>query len=161
MTFRLLTRRFLPLALLAAIPIAAVGFAESASSTTQPAAGVAKAANLHDTMERMEDTFKAIVKQMDDATQDASTLSLMGELQVATATAKNLPPDDVGELTGDAKAKAIAEYRNRMIALLRTQLELEEAILKNDRPAAKAAVASLKQQREEGHKAYDVDDHHH
>jgi type II secretory pathway component PulJ len=142
-----------------------LGLAQATQSTapaSRPSTGqVERPMNLHRTMERIERTLKRIAAQVEDPKQDASTLLLLNELQASTVAAKAFNPDNVGELTGDARARMIADYRARMIAVLKAELTLEEAILGNDRPAAKAALATLQKQREDGHKAYDVDDHHH
>jgi hypothetical protein len=111
-------------------------------------------------MKTMETLLKTIKAQVDDPTKDASTLSTLTNLQVSTVLAKNALPDQIGELTGEARAKAGAEFKTRMIALLRAELTLEEAVLRGDRAAAHEALAELEQQRKDGHDAYNVDDHH-
>lgn len=117
--------------------------------------------SLERAMKQMNQIVKGIDRQIDDPTKDAATLSLVNGLQAATVAAKNLYPDEIGEKTGDAKTQAINDYRARMIALLRSEISLEEAVLRGDRKAAREVLASLGQQRKDGHDAYGVDDEHH
>ena len=142
-------------------PPAFPGTAQPTSRPAYPPIDPNKPAELHDAMHAMEDLLKAITAQVDDKAMDSSTLADISTLQIYTAFAKTALPGSIGELIGDAKKKAIADYRARLIALLQAQIALEEAILRDDRPAARAALSLLADQRKDAHAAYDVDDHHH
>lgn len=121
--------------------------------STQPAA---PAPNLERTMHAMDKLTEIIEKQLDHKAMDELTLEAVSRLQAFTGIAKTALPDEVGELTGEEKQKAIAAYRLRLVKLLRTELALEEAILSGDRPAAHRALEALGAQRKEGHEAYGV-----
>ena len=124
-----------------------------------PGGGAAQ--SLENSMKAMNRAYKAIGRQIDDATKDENTLKLASDLQAATAAAKGQLPDGVAKLEGEARTKAAAEYRAAMLLSLKTTIELEEALAAGDRAAAKAAYGKIDQQMKEGHKAYRVQDHNH
>ena len=125
------------------------------------APGGGAAQSLENSMKAMNRAYKAIGRQIDDATKDENTLKLASDLQAATAAAKGQLPDGVAKLEGEAKTKAAAKYRAAMLLSLKTTIELEEALAAGNREAAKAAYAKIDQQMKDGHKAYRVQDHNH
>lgn len=146
-----------------------IAAAPSTRPTTGPAhdhhattdSGAERTPNLERSMKEMEKLLKGIDRQLNDAAKDESTLTMVNALQAATVAAKNIYPDNVGEHVGDAKKKAMGDYRARMLTLLRAELKVEESLLAGDRAAARAALAAIKQQQKDGHEAYGVDDNHH
>jgi Cytochrome b562 len=127
----------------------------------RPAQSASPKPNLERSMKGAERALKAINQQIDDAALDADTLFQIDQLQRTLAESKCIVPDEVNELSGAEKQAEIASYRARMLKALKTAIALEEALVAADRPAAKAAIQSLADQRKEGHEEYGVDDHDH
>lgn len=150
-----LARHFFCLLTLSAITFAVAPIA--AAQDAQPAARNTGGASLEANMKSMNRAFKAIGRQIDDASKDAETLALVDTLQAATAAAKGQTPHNVETMEGEAKAKALAEYRQMMLQSLKDTIELEEALLAGNREAAKAAHAKIDKLMREGHRAYRVD----
>jgi hypothetical protein len=137
------------------------GTQQPASRPASPPIDLDKPPQLGRTMHTMERLIKSIAAQVDNKAMDRSTLADITKLQIHTALAKSPQPDSAGQELSEAEKKAIADYRARIIALLRTELALEEAILADNRAAAHEALKLLAAQRKDGHAAFGVDDDHH
>ena len=115
--------------------------------------------NLEGAMKLMERSYKAIARQIDDPAKDEATLKAISGLQSGAATSKGLMPKEVEEKTGDEKAAAATKYRKMMLDVLKTSIEVEEALIAGDRAAAKSALKKLHEMEEDGHKVFRPDDH--
>ena len=110
-------------------------------------------------MKNMNRAYKQIGRQIDDASQDVSTLKLVNDLQLATVLSKGMTPPLAGKKTGDEQKALLAEYRKHMLETLKLEIDLESAILAGDRAAAKAAYAKIEEEMKHGHKELGVDEH--
>lgn len=124
----------------------------SNTPATRPARNDSEA--LERSMEQMEKPFKALRKQISDPAKTAANLELIANLQRATLEAKrHLPPSVTRLPEADRKVKT-AEYQQMMISLLRAELDVEDALLEGDHVKAAAALNSVHEFEEVGHKDF-------
>ena len=132
---------------------------QASTPATRPAERAAERPNLERSMKAMDRALNAIARAIEDPTKDAQTLLQIDALQRATAEGKGAPPHEIDELSGEEKAKELAAYRTLMLNMLKAAIVLEEAVMKGDRAAAKAAIDEIQNQRKSGHSEYGVKKH--
>ena len=121
--------------------------------TTRPG-GPGGPVSLHREMESMGRAFKALQKQIQDPTKNASSLALVAELQQHTVLAKNAaPPKNVEDPNAD-RAKSAADFHGMMLNVLRSELDLEEQLLDNQNDKAAATLKSIDELQDQGHKEF-------
>lgn len=123
--------------------------------TTKPAAGKVSEHDAHEIMEHameaMEDAYKAIEKQIDDASKDESTLKHIADFQAATIRAKAVVPVMVYRAEESKRAELTTKYRQMMVQVLVTATEVEEHLLAGDRAEAKQSLKELHDLEHAGH----------
>ncbi len=123
--------------------------------TTKPAAGAMSEHDAHEvlehSMEAMEDAYKAIKAQIDDASKDESTLQHLTAFQQATIHAKSVVPVMVYRAEEAKRPELAKKYRQMMVQLLVTAAEVEEHLLAGDRVAAKESLKELHDFEKSGH----------
>jgi hypothetical protein len=127
----------------------------------RPASRPARPENLHRNMEAMERAFKKLQSQVKERSQNESSLALVTQLQQYTLAAKSQVPDPVAKLSGEERAKQLAEFRMMMVGVLREELELEHHLLNNDNTKAAESLAALGQLQKDGHKEFRVKEEGH
>jgi hypothetical protein len=116
--------------------------------TSQPAQHI----SLEREMGAMGRQFKIIRKQVSDASQNASTLAAVLELEQHTLAAKSATPDSATTMPSDAEnQEKLAAYQDKMVELLRTELNLEQALRSADNTRAQSLVDDLKGLESSGH----------
>lgn len=126
----------------------------------QPARGQG-GLSLEGSMKLMERSYKAIARSIDDPAKDEQTLKAIAGFQSGAAASKSFVPHQIEELPEADRAKATAEYRAMLRDVLKTSIELEDAIVAGNRDAAKAALEKLHEMEEKGHHALKVGEHDH
>ncbi len=107
---------------------------------------------LEGAMEAMEQSYKVIASQIDDASKDESTLTALGRFQAATIRSKSVLPGSVSRIEDEAKrAEMTKKYRQMMVQVLVTATELEEHLLAGERDAAKESLKELHDFEKSGH----------
>lgn len=109
---------------------------------------------LEGTMGRMGKALGAIKKAAADPAKYADALKAVAELEAASIQAKGLLPPYVDKLTGDAKQKAAEEYRTMIMGLIRTELDLEDALMNKKADDVKTGIASLEEIMKKGHEEF-------
>lgn len=105
-------------------------------------------------MKAMNRAARALNGQISDTTKKDENIRLINEMQRGCAMAKGLPvPEDFLKSAKDeaAKAKIIAEYRTDMIKVMRTMIDIEEAIIAGKVDQAKAGMEAVEKMREASH----------
>ena len=105
-------------------------------------------------MERMEESYKVIEEQVSDPAKSDSTLKALGEMQQATMASKLVIPGRINRLADPEKAKALADYRQFFITLLRLEIDLEEQVAAGDLKAAHATMEKIEDVENKGHEEF-------
>lgn len=116
--------------------------------------------NLEGAMKQAERSYKALARQLDDATKDEQSLRAISMLQAGLATSKGLVPHIIEEKPEAERPAALAEYRKILLDTLKIAIDLEEKLVAGDRAGAKADLEKLHAQQEEGHKKFAPEDDH-
>lgn len=122
-----------------------------------PGAG---AANVEGAMKGMNRGLKAIKAAVGDAAKKPEALKLVSEMQRDCAVAKSMPlPAAYSKGAADdaAKQRLEAEYAADLRKLMRSLLDLEDAIAADKADEAKSILAKIEEQREHSHKELGVD----
>ena len=118
------------------------------------------AASVESAMKAMNRSLKAIKAAIGDASRKAEALKLVSEMQRDCAIAKSMPLPAAytkGAADDAAKRKLEAEYAADLRTLMRSLLDLEDAIAADKADEAKSILAKLEEQRERSHKELGVD----
>lgn len=110
-------------------------------------------------MKGMNRAARTLNSQISDASKKDENIRLINEMQRGCATAKGLPlPEEFLKDAKDdaAKAKLIAEYRADMIKMMRTMIDVEEAIIAGKIDQAKAGLDTIEKTRQASHKRLGV-----
>jgi len=110
-------------------------------------------------METMEKIYKTLKKQIKDETNRDSSLKLIQEFQLNVLVAKTLTPPGLDKLTPEEKEKAITSYRTLMMNVLRTAIDLEQALLEKNFVQAEEELKTIHDLEDTGHKEFRKEDH--
>jgi hypothetical protein len=139
------------------LPLSAVAQPQPQSPAAQPVAAPANGApaqSLERNMSAMNRAFRTINTNVKDKTKNEATLAAVVQLQTATLAAKSQLPDAVEKMTGDEKAKNVAEYRGMMAKLLAAEADLEGNLVAGDNEKAAASFDKIKEIQAAGHKEF-------
>lgn len=106
---------------------------------------------LHDSMEALDDAFKAIRKSIRKPAEYDKAIALVHECQKRVMIAKAALPATIGRAPQEKRAALTTEYRVRMAHLLREFCTLEVALLEGESDDAQASYKRLIDQRFKGH----------
>jgi hypothetical protein len=102
-------------------------------------------------MRDMQQVWGRLQKEAPDPAQKDAALTDVLLMQRDAAIAKTGIPANVRSLTGDDKAKKLGEYRADMTKLLKTFLDLEDAINTANADTIKTLSDQVKQLEKDGH----------
>ncbi len=106
-------------------------------------------------MGAMGKAYRIIRKQVADPAQNASTLAAVLDLEQHTLAAKGAVVRSASTMpTDDAKKAKQTGFQSEMVTLLQHELDLEAALLENNKDKAAKAVADLHDLETEGHKEF-------
>lgn len=141
--------------LLLASTVALVTVAQTTPPTTAPARGRGRGptapANLHQAMESIDRTYRAIKADAADPARQEATLRNIDTMIRDAAISKLFVPVPVEKLPAEKRPEAIKSYRAMMTGVIKTLLELEEAVLDKKPDAIKAGLAQLDELQKQGH----------
>lgn len=129
-------------------------------AASQPATRPARSAavgvpqNLEGAMRDMGRLYRSLTAEAGDFARREQTLRDIGLMERDVAIAKNSLPPLVNRQSGDEQARQIASYRSMMISMLRTLLDLEEAVADQKADEVKKILAQLEEIQQEGHKEF-------
>jgi hypothetical protein len=105
-------------------------------------------------MQAMNRIFRLLQQQVNDPSQNRSTIALAADLEWSTLSAKEAVPLRSTILSdGDRQAMLVA-YRRLFLTLIRRELDLEEALLNGDQVAAARTLAAIEATENEGHEKF-------
>ena len=105
-------------------------------------------------MQAMNRVFRLLRDQANDPSQNRSSISLVTDLEWSTFSAKEAVPLR-STILPDAERRAMLDaYRRQFLKLLRQELDLEEALLNDDRKAVGSLLAAIEETENEGHERF-------
>ncbi len=105
-------------------------------------------------MSAMNTAFKAVGRQLDDASKNANTLEQLATIETNAKAALTLEPEKKGKVPAGDQAKFMAGYQAGMKDLIATVQKLQTAIKAGKNTDAVAIYDEMKNQQREGHKEY-------
>ncbi len=99
-------------------------------------------------------TYRLLKTEVSDPAKVDAALRDIGLLQRDSAIAKAGVPGVVNALAGEEKTKKLAAYRVQMIGMMRTLLDLEEAVMNQKADDIKKCMAKLDEEEKGGHKDF-------
>jgi hypothetical protein len=116
--------------------------------------------NIEGAMKAMNRALRALKDQVADASKREENLKLIGQMQAGCIAAKGGRIEDaLKDITDEAERTTKARhFREEMIELARTLLDVEEGLLHEKYNDAQTALAKAVKLQEEGHKEFGVKD---
>jgi soluble cytochrome b562 len=110
---------------------------------------------LHVAMEKMDDSLKALRKQLGDASQNEASLKLIEEMQTQCVVAKAQVPERAAKEAD--KKKFVTAYRLDMLKVMDELVKLERAVLEGKNEDALGIAKGLTKIKNEGHEKFQVE----
>ena len=104
-------------------------------------------------MKKFDKALDAVVDFLKEPKGDAP-MAEVAAAQVALHQSKLHPPRTAEEQPEEKRAEFVRDYRIAINAMIRSVLDLEDALLKKDFKAASKVVEELEAQKKTGHKTY-------
>ena len=117
-----------------------------------------QASPLHEAMEDMDKPFRALRRQLRDASRNEESLEMLQGLQRLAATALREAPRRIEHVDEDDRPRFLLDYKRKMIEFYVAMLEAEEALLAGDNDKARAAYKKMGKLKREGHEAFQEED---
>lgn len=111
-------------------------------------------ANLAAAMRDMGQTLKKISTEYTDPAQKDATINDISTMERDIAISKMGVPDKVAAMTGDEKAKALADYHHQLLQLLLKFTDMEQAVTDGKTDQVKSDLADAQKMMETGHKDF-------
>lgn len=105
-------------------------------------------------MQAMNRVLQRLKAQADDPSQNRSSISLVGDLEWSTFSAKEAVPLRATILPEGERRAMLDAYRREFLKLLRLEVDLEEAFLNGDNAAAATLLAAIEATEDEGHQKF-------
>ena len=109
---------------------------------------------LTEQMETMGDAFKAVRRQVSDASANASTLEHLATIRSAAEKGLEFAPAYAAEKPEAERAAFIEAYQKDMHAFIAVVDELSGALKAGDNAKAEELVGQMRDAQRSGHKAY-------
>ena len=115
---------------------------------------------LAQSMQELNRSYKALSRALrePDSARQSEYLELIQRMQLAALAGKVETPVRIAKLPEAERATALAAYRTDMAVTLQAMLELEKQVIANDYAAATQSLATLKEQKSDGHDKYQEDE---
>lgn len=123
--------------------------------------GQQRGGNVEGAMKQMNRAMKQLREQIADASKLQDNLRLINDMQRGCAMAKGLgvPKDILDKAKDDAERTTLtSEFRKDLIVMMRSFLDIEEALINGDAAGAKAKFDALDGKIEKAHKEMGVKD---
>ena len=121
-------------------------------SSTRAADG--GASPLEKEMKTLNKAFRQLRKQAGDVAQNASSLTLVTQMEKAAAAATDLTPEKAADLPQKDKDAMVAAYKAKMQQFSASLTKLEAAFKAGDNATAAKLVAELGTEERAGHKDF-------
>ena len=105
-------------------------------------------------MSAMNKAFRQLKKQATDSTLGAASLPLVAQMQKAATAAITLIPEKAAELPEKNQAELVAEYKEKMQAMVATLAKLETTLKTGNTAEAAKLVGELGAMQRSGHKEF-------
>ncbi|MGC6488821.1 MAG: hypothetical protein ACON4Z_14335 [Planctomycetota bacterium] len=129
----------------ALVPVAAL----QAQEDTKPAAPI-KAE-----MKKFDEALDAVIDYLEDGKPgEEAPMAKVTAAQAALQASKQHPPRITGQQPKDKQAAFVRDYRIAMNKMIRSMLDLEDALLQGDKAAALKAVDDMVAQKKTGHRTF-------
>lgn len=102
----------------------------------------------------MNKAFKQLKKQAADATQNASSLALVAQIEKAAAASTDLIPEKAADLPEKDRAAFTADYKAKMKEFSAALAKLEAAFKAGDNDGATKLVTELNNLQRADHKEF-------
>lgn len=109
---------------------------------------------LEQAMDKMNQAFRKLRRQIGDATKNAESLQLVATLKASAEKSVNLIPKMAADQPADKRDAFVAGYKKKMKEFVAALAPLEEALKAGKNDAAKDLVAKLGAMQKEGHTDY-------
>ncbi|PTY06351.1 hypothetical protein DB347_13050 [Opitutaceae bacterium EW11] len=109
---------------------------------------------LGDRMDEMGDAFKALRRQIEDASKNPSSLEQVAILKKNATAALNLVPAKAADLPEADRPKFVSGYKTEMKKLLGHLDELEAALKAGDNAQAAKTLRAIGAEQKDAHREY-------
>jgi hypothetical protein len=131
----------------------------SVAQTTAPAAGGPRGrgrgpqapASLEQAMESIDRSYRAIKADAADPTKQEQTVRNIDTMVRDVAISKLFVPGTVNRQPAEKRAEALNSYRAMMTGLIKTLLDLEEAVNDKKPDEIKKCIAQIEELQKQGH----------
>ncbi|MEI6738679.1 MAG: cytochrome b562 [Gemmatimonadaceae bacterium] len=107
-------------------------------------------------MSAMNTAFKAVGRQLDDASKNANTLEQLAVIETNAKAALALEPEKKAKVPAAEQAKFMSGYQAGMKELIATVQKLQASIKAGKNTDAVAIYDEMKNQQRDGHKEYRI-----
>jgi soluble cytochrome b562 len=115
---------------------------------------------LEDVMEEMNGAFRKLRRQVDDKTQNASSIALAANLHQLAQRAMKSTPRLVAQAPEKDRAALLTAYREQMQELIATFADLQAALKTGKNAKAAEIVEDLRDLEKAGHHKFRAEDNH-
>ena len=131
-----------------------LSYAVLALALSSTPAFAAETSKLEDVMESMNDSYKALKKQVADPSKNADSHKLVLTMLETAVQAKKLAPALAGEKQGAEKDKFMVAYQKSMSDLLVEYVKLEVMVLDGKNADAEAQLKKIIEMKNAAHKVF-------
>src|SRR3954465_1453923 len=117
-------------------------------------AAEATTTELEDKMDDINTAYRKLNRQISDASKNADSLKQVAIIKQSAQAATKLEPIRKKEVPAGDQAKFMADYQAKMKEFVGNVDKLEAAFKANKNDEAAAILKQMKQDQEEGHKAF-------
>lgn len=117
-------------------------------------AAEATTTELEDKMDDINTAYRRLNRQVSDSSKNADSLKQVAIIKQNAQAAAKLEPMRKKEVPAGEQAKFMADYQAKMKDFIGTVEKLEAAFKANKNDEAAAILKEMKQDQEEGHKAF-------
>ncbi|MBL0939380.1 MAG: hypothetical protein IBJ03_10810 [Gemmatimonadaceae bacterium] len=107
-------------------------------------------------MAALNTAFKAVGRQIEDPSKNASTLEQLTIIETNAKAAMALEPEKKAQVPAAQQAKFMADYKAGMQQFLDTVVKLRAAVKAGKNTEALAIIDSMKDQQRDSHKEFRV-----
>jgi cytochrome c556 len=109
------------------------------------------ATELEDHMEKIGGAFRALNRQIGDASKNEDSLKRIATIRENAEASLKLDPAKKADIPADRQAKFVADYQAKMKAFIADVNKVEAALKAGNNDEAKNLLQNLKQDQKEGH----------
>ena len=106
-------------------------------------------------MKKFDEALDAVIDFLEDGKPgEAPPMAKVAAAQAALQASKQHPPRITGQQPQDKQKAFVRDYRIAMNRMIRSALDLEDALLQGDKKAAQKAVDDMVAQKKTGHRTF-------